>query len=559
MTIRRLQVFRYRSIKHLDIALGDVTAFVGANNAGKTNILSALNLLLGSRYPTAAALDSKDHFGRKAGPMKVRVEFGANQHRTRSMHFMCNAGKLGENGLWAEDMNDKRTRVSADHRDAFALVYLDADRSFDRVFGVSEYTLFGRAIRHLNEDFRSSVPVDVQERAQASLRDAQEILRTPLYNSFVAAVSEGFSQQLKNTGHAVGLDFRTFNPLNLYRTLQPMLNEGGMDRNPAEAGSGLRNLIVLALFRAYAKTFRGDAVIAVEEPEIYLHPHAQRSLAALFRELAAQGNQVLYSTHSTPFVSPEHFDQIAIVERTADDQRELCTRVRSLRASDLVSTVAARVTPGTVTEASLKERLRHACGQEHAEAFFARAVVIVEGPTERAALPVYAEHMGIPLDGHGISIVSAGGKNSIPLLFDLYRGLGFPVFVVFDNDRGNGGSDVETNKLLTKMLGLASEEQPAARVGRDHCIMAGDYEKTVRADLEAIHPGFYQRLETDGKRVLGDKVGKPLMARFMARQLVASGMVPASLERLIKAIEQLAVQAAGPLGEEECEEDKIPF
>lgn len=475
------------------------------------------------------------------------------------MHFMCNAGNSRENGVWYEDAGDRKLRVSAEHREAFALVYLDADRSFDRVFGVSEYTLFGRAIRHLNDDFRSSVPADVQERAQASLRDAQEILRTPLYNSFVSAVSEGFSQQLRNTGHAVGLDFRTFNPLNLYRTLQPMLNEGGMDRNPAEAGSGLRNLIVLALFRAYAKTFRGGAVIAVEEPEIYLHPHAQRNLAALFRELAAQGNQVLYSTHSTPFVSPEHFDQIAIVERTADEHGELCTQVRSLRATTLVATVAARTVPGAVTEASLRERLRHACGQEHAEAFFARAVVIVEGPTERVAFPVYAEHLGIPLDGHGVSIVSAGGKNSIPLLHDLYRGLGFPVFVVFDNDRGSGGSEVETNKALMRMLGLVPEEQPAARVGRDHCILAGDYERMVRADLKVLQPGRYQRLDAEGRQILGERAGKPLMARFMARQLVASGTVPASLDKLLRAVEQLVVRAAGLTGEDDCEEDELPF
>ena len=55
----------------------------------------------------------------------------------------------------------------------------------------------------------------------------------------------------------------------------------------------MRNLIVLALFRAYAKAFRGNAIFAIEEPEIFLHPHAQRSLATLFEELARAGNQVL--------------------------------------------------------------------------------------------------------------------------------------------------------------------------------------------------------------------------------------------------------------------------
>ncbi|MBI0436006.1 hypothetical protein, partial [Roseomonas sp. KE0001] len=97
-----------------------------------------------------------------------------------------------------------------------------------------------------------------------SLRTAQEILRTDKYTSFVTEMAEGFKAQLRRTSHEVKVDFRTFDPLNFYKTLQPILVEDGLERSPEEAGSGMRNLIVLALFRAYAKCFRGDAVFAVE-------------------------------------------------------------------------------------------------------------------------------------------------------------------------------------------------------------------------------------------------------------------------------------------------------
>ncbi|MGY4803962.1 ATP-dependent endonuclease [Roseomonas sp. KE0001] len=122
---------------------------------------------------------------------------------------------------------------------------------------------------------------------------------------------------------------------------------------------------------------------------MYLHPHAQRSLALLFREMADQGAQILYSTHSAAFVSPDNFDEIAVVERCLDEDNEgmLCTRMRRLSAAHLMASPEA----STGTEALLRERLRHACGQEHAEAFFGRAVILVEGPTERAALPIFAE------------------------------------------------------------------------------------------------------------------------------------------------------------------------
>jgi putative ATP-dependent endonuclease of OLD family len=132
---------------------------------------------------------------------------------------------------------------------------------------------------------------------------AQAILKTNKYRTFEDAIAEAFLSQIRHTTHEVKLDFRTFDPLNFYKSLQPLLLENGVRKSPSEAGAGMRNLIVMALFRSYAKAFRGDAIFAIEEPEIYLHPHAQRSLAALFDELAAAGNQVFYSTHSATFVN----------------------------------------------------------------------------------------------------------------------------------------------------------------------------------------------------------------------------------------------------------------
>ena len=69
----------------------------------------------------------------------------------------------------------------------------------------------------------------------------------------------------------------------------------------------MRNMTIIALFRAYAKTFRDDAILAIEEPELYLHPHAERNLSKLFREIAGQGSQLFYSTHSSRFVDIEYF------------------------------------------------------------------------------------------------------------------------------------------------------------------------------------------------------------------------------------------------------------
>jgi putative ATP-dependent endonuclease of OLD family len=63
-------------------------------------------------------------------------------------------------------------------------------------------------------------------------------------------------------------------------------------------------------------------------------------------------------------------------------------------------------------------------------------VILVEGPTERAALPIYAKHLSIDFNDLGISVVNANGKENLDSLFHLYSSIDIPVFTVFDNDRG---------------------------------------------------------------------------------------------------------------------------
>jgi putative ATP-dependent endonuclease of OLD family len=50
MRISRLRIENFRSVRHLDIDLGDTTVFIGPNNAGKTAILDAVRIVLTRRW-----------------------------------------------------------------------------------------------------------------------------------------------------------------------------------------------------------------------------------------------------------------------------------------------------------------------------------------------------------------------------------------------------------------------------------------------------------------------------------------------------------------------------
>ncbi len=341
MSLKHIRIKNYRSIKEIDISANDIVALVGPNDSGKTNILSAINFVLGERFPARQSLEGSDFFQKDPNQeLKIEIWVSDNTDNIEKIWATCSP-----DGFQARygNRNGSSYYLSNAVREKFAVTYLDAARSFDSHFSTSRWSLFGRIVRQLHDDFIRTTPLQTQQAVREHLGRAQELLKTPLYQHFETAIAEAFQDQVRRTTHQVAFDFRTFDPLNFYKSLYPILIDRDENKNPNEAGSGMRSLIVMALFRAYARAFKGNAVIAFEEPEMYLHPHAQRSLATLFEELAANGAQIFYSTHSTTFIDISRSDRIVLVERHPDEDGDICTQVRATTRKDLLA--ARRRTP----------------------------------------------------------------------------------------------------------------------------------------------------------------------------------------------------------------------
>lgn len=85
-------------------------------------------------------------------------------------------------------------------------------------------------------------------------------------------------------------------------------------------GAGVRRLFMVAYFQYQAAASLHDPdgpkyIFAVEEPEVHLHPGAQRDLDDAFRELADLGHSVLFTTHSPVFASSAPLRDLAVVVR----------------------------------------------------------------------------------------------------------------------------------------------------------------------------------------------------------------------------------------------------
>lgn len=537
MRINRVIIKNFRSIRSAEFFPQDICALVGENNAGKTSILTALNFLLGEAWPSRKGLELSDYYAQNTDePIYIEVKFEDNSSGIK--RIWCLIPWEGPEERKVEYLTEGECNLSAKTREKCALVYLDATRDLQYHLGHSRWTLFGKIIRQLNTDFTENTSEEKHNALIEKFNETLSLLKTPLYDQFENELNSAFNDQLKKTVHGIKLEFRSFDPLNYYRSIQPILIENGLDKSPLEAGQGMKNLLLMALFRTYARVFRGDAIIAIEEPEIYLHPHAQRSLFSLFKELASRGNQIFFSTHSGNFIEADQFDKICLVEKYPDSKGQFRTGVRQVSIEKLLKE-RKEIFPDTpVNELGLRQRYRTVCKLEHNEGFFAHKIVLVEGDTEKSSLPIYASALGYDFDANGISVISADGKSNLYQFFQLYKAFGIPVYLVFDNDRGGkDDKDLEMNERLLTALGQSPTREPDGVVDSSFTILEGNFERQM---ADSISPSKYEFLRVEASRQFGGGAGKGIVARFMANKLVEENKIPSFIKDMIQAIKELS-------------------
>ncbi len=174
-------------------------------------------------------------------------------------------------------------------------------------------------------------------------------------------------------------------------------------------------------------------VILIEEPELYLSPPGQRHLHRLLRKLSARGrNQVIYSTHSPVFLGVDRLDELVLVRH--DDR----TGTRLLQPQPLSQRQAFRM---------------HAeFDAERAEIFLSRAVLFVEGRTEKLAFPFVFEALGYDVDQEAIAIIDCQGKGNMPLFAEICNACGIPYVVVHDRDAPRGEHPPEAEEIANDTI-----------------------------------------------------------------------------------------------------------
>lgn len=321
----------------------------------------------------------------------------------------------------------------------------------------------------------------------------------------------------------------------------------GLAETPVERqGHGFQRTLLISALQVLAESTaaatEGVICLAVEEPELFQHPTQAQAFARVLRSLADNSTkriQVTYATHSPYFLEARHFDQIRRLTRSTEE-----TPVVTVHAST-IDDVKSRLT-GIVDPTVVDRQLDLMTTGQLASAMFAWRAVVVEGTTESAIFYGIGDRESpAKLEAEGIAVVSANGKNSVPLAHAVLDSLGIPTYAVFDADSGfesrAGGKPADKiaaertehasrNRKLLKYFSRTEEDFPNAVVADNIAI----FDDHLEAFLTANWPEWVAACAAV-EAATGVKFNKNQRAYRLAT-LAAEGAVPEMFEQILEKV-----------------------
>ncbi|WP_455521708.1 ATP-dependent nuclease [Senegalimassilia anaerobia] len=528
MRATRIVIDQYRSIEHIELTIpeGKPLVLFGPNNAGKSNIISAISRILGERFAPYIEMQDSDFFMRDKAKYPnawIGCHFDAPYHRDRTgkeYHecYVKYCKEASENTYC--DSHEKKLYISNADRSAIQAHLVDAERSINYQLSYSSrYTLLSK--------FSHAVHSALSENEKDSLDNAFQQIKgvfegIPEYASFAEHFAATVQDSVQGFIHKLEVDFSAYDPNNYANAMRILAKEGNSVRAFEEFGTGEQQVLLMAFAKAFMQTFGSDSIVLVlEEPEAHLHPLAQRWLKEYIYDLCDSGIQVVISTHSADFVDSGNLEGVVRVWKDCQG----VTNVVQLSSRDLVDQCVAMGVPnGKVSEIGISRFYQAKLSSEITKGLFASRVLLVEGPTETQALPIYFKRAGFSPSAVGLEIIGCGGKGNIPSFYRLFTAFGIDCFCLFDGDESRGN-----NKELAELLGISSMNlgTPSFEVGGNYAYFSKDFETTAQNEITD-----YGAFESDA-RASYHISGKPAIARFVAE---LSGSSPSFIVELIQAL-----------------------
>lgn len=527
MKIEKIKIKNFRSIKEETLFFPEngLIALIGANNAGKSNFLRAIDFVLGDAWLMEGKLEDYDFYcGDRNNDISIEIFF--NDEYIEKI-VLSKDIERGEYKLRYKAKNNDGLRwLSNEIKDRFPRTYLSAERTISRDLSITKWSLMGKVAKSFNK----SLSTDQKSKLKEHFGKVKETFEgVDSFKNFEEDFEKFFDEMQSDSPYKLKVNFKPFTPNNYFKTINILAKDVNLenDLDLEELGDGAKNLVILALLRSYAKNFRNaSGILAVEEPEIYLHPQARRHLFQILKEISRSNIQVIYTTHDSSFLDFPEFESVRKVYKVGAEGRQE-TKIKSLTSEELIEFAGKTGVSVKLTKENIVEFYRSLSNFRLTEAFFSRLIILVEGQTEELTLPIYLNGCGVDCDKLGISILSVEGKSQIPKYWRLFYKFEIPMILIFDGDKKKSNKtisecfDSNIDNMVSKIKTFDYKLFEKKEVFKqDTIIFEKDFETSLEDDAKKQGIKILD-YEKQAKNFVVDSKGEPkqVLARWIALKL----------------------------------------
>jgi len=449
MKIKSVKIKNYHSIVECDFTFSNLLALIGENNSGKSNIIHALKLFFSKEKPRDVF-----SFNDSSKPIEIIIEFEkvTNYERNKIQGVDGDSFTLKKSYKYNSETNKAEfdcvdliknddviplapriQNILSDTLPDFFLLpavkYCSEEIKISKSKTTSNFNKFlNLVLKEFEGDFQ-----DWDELLRQLNKETQKKDESAPLIKIAQEISLVLKEQLSDAD--VELKPRNMSRADIFENLEVFLDD---DHNLPllTKGQGTQRAFIFAILRVFANKLneerpvnskdKKNIIIAIEEPELFLHPPQQKIIYNLLKRLSEQAQeqvQILYSTHSSFMVHIEDYKYVGIVKKP----------------SVAIGTKIFQHTNDIFPGGEDKKEFRLLCefDPERNELFFAKKIIFVEGSTEKVSLPAILNMININPVAGGISIIECGGRGGIKLFVNVVNAFNMTNYLVmYDKDSG---------------------------------------------------------------------------------------------------------------------------
>jgi len=514
MKLTKLTIRNYKGIKEISLNIENISLIIGPNNCSKSTVLQAL-----LQFSSSDKKLKRDLYHRHitSEPISFHATFENITPEEIELHGLKKSIHIPTGNFIVRSIYDfdteveRASKISGDDNHDMALEHwegkMGGGKGGSHFLNVFPEVIYIPAVKNASDDLKDSSPymktlstlykdviknLEEYKEAQAKTELLQEKINAHdnVQIKYFEQEVQGFLKEVTDTKIKFNVDISPLEEM-VGTSLKPNFDYNGLETLIDHQGSGVQRTFILSIlkgFKMYSKKYRFEEkgvarplIIAIEEPELYLHPHLARVFKDTLYTLADDGFfQVLGTSHSPNFIDLSRSNRTLAKLSLDKDKNVFAHQVNS----DIFGLPSQE-----------KDRFQSLLkfNPYVNEMFFAENVILVEGDTEVIAFKLLGEKLveAGELESdiyHRTSIVNCAGKGTMYVVLNVLNNFGVKYTCIHDYDITEYNKKNE-KRSKTTLKGVLTLNHKIERL----CKSRNNKKAVFRHTFEAEMPDDYEK------------------------------------------------------------------